>query len=634
MFFNINYELCSLIFMVMFAVVFFYRKPFYNTQGIMYAFLLGISIINVLFHIGCVSMLSHSSQSSVCLISLGIFILWMTQDLLSLAYLFYLFAVLGCLKQLHTISYIRTAIPVFVLFLFMLVNPITKFMFTIDDSHRLFLNSGYAFVLIVLSLYQFRSIWVVVQIRKRMEPLQFWILMFHTLLLAAALLMQHMIFTMKYSGMVLVLVVCSLFQQLQDPDDFRDKTTGLYKRSPFLMKMDRILEKRDEASVIIVDLTNLKEINHQYGYTYGAHVIKQISEYFRSIRKRNQLFRIAPNRFAFIEKNDPIAVMEQVRARFLEAWKVKGTECNLSVSLCKIPITSEIKNKEMLLMMMDGAVSTAKKMGKSAYLELDETIRNQVERRFYIEQALHHAIKNDTIWMYFQPIYSVKEKRVTSAEALLRLEDPVLGFVAPDEFIEVAEECGKINELGEIAIRKTCQFIASNDLESLGITKIHINLSAVQCLQKDLVTQIKEIMKFYHVNYTMINFEITETAAIQSEGQLKHLMEELMACGASFSLDDYGKGYSNSDTILRFPFEMIKLDKEMLWNSFLDERAFILYKSSVQMMKELDFIILAEGAETKENVDTLKAIEIDYIQGFYYSRPLPPKQFLTFMKSW
>lgn len=406
---------------------------------------------------------------------------------------------------------------------------------------------------------------------------------------------------------------------------------GLYKRDRFLSVMDNYLEKHKDVTVIIADLNNFKLINHMFGLAGGDLLIRQIADFMHALAQRKHSFRIAGDQFAIIATEDADEIVQKMQERFSSKFKICDTYVKIPVSVCKIP-ASHADSKEMLMLMIENAVALAKKTGKGSYVELSQKSIQQMKRKVLIEKALRYAVEEKTICVYYQPIFSIKEDCMMAAEALLRMEDPDLGFVSPDEFIQVAESCGMINTLGEIAIHKSCQFIAENNLQELGLKKIDINISAVQFMQENFIEKVQLILHAYDIDLKYINFEITESAAIYSEEALLSMMRSLKKSGIQFSMDDYGKGYSNFGSILKFPFHLIKLDKEMLWDSFKDERAMILYENTVHMIKKLGMEIIAEGAETKEQVDALARMGVDYVQGFYYSKPLPEHEFLQLLK--
>ncbi len=265
---------------------------------------------------------------------------------------------------------------------------------------------------------------------------------------------------------------------------------------------------------------------------------------------------------------------------------------------------------------------------------VDESIISGHKRSYMIEECIKDSLENDGFEVVYQPIYSVKDKAFISGEALVRMPNTgELGFVSPDEFILIAEKRGLIRALGEVVFKKVCQFIEQENLARLGMEYIEVNLSRVQCMDSELPVQLEEIMRLHGVSARQINLEITETAAVESDGMLRSNMFRLRSMGCSFSMDDFGTGYSNLAQMSEVNYDLIKIDKSLIWPCFEEngEKANIILDNIVNMISALGGRIVAEGVETKEQADKLTAMGIDYLQGYYFSRPLNKEDFVKFV---
>lgn len=257
----------------------------------------------------------------------------------------------------------------------------------------------------------------------------------------------------------------------------------------------------------------------------------------------------------------------------------------------------------------------------------------QSKRAIAVEEAIDYAIAHDTFQVYYQPIYSSNTKTVTSCEALLRLTDKNLGPINPEEIIPVSEENGKIIQIGLIVLEDACKFVTDQQIKSTGIEYVQVNISVIQCIQVDFVQRVTEITEKYNVKPNQICFEITETLDSQISYVMNRNINELHTKGYLLALDDYGRGFANMDNLLRYPFNFIKLDKSMVWASFSCEKTKIAVESTVSMVKRLDMKIIAEGVETYEQVQELLLIQCDFLQGYYFSRPVAKDQLLEKLKA-
>ena len=284
------------------------------------------------------------------------------------------------------------------------------------------------------------------------------------------------------------------------------------------------------------------------------------------------------------------------------------------------------------------------------FYTIDKHIYKEKKRYATILRILENAINNDGFYIVYQPIYSVEDKNFHSAEALIRLkDDKTIGFISPDEFITIAEKEGMIMKIGDIVLNKVCSFAKENNFIQRGIKYIEINLSAIQCIDRGLVNQITNVLNKYGLPFDFLNLEITETAATSSGNMLTNNVSELRNLGVTFSMDDFGTGYSNIAQMVDVPYEIIKLDKSLIWGCY-PEHSRIIYKEMksaesieksmavltkvIELISDLKLKIVAEGIETEEMAATLAAKGVHYLQGYYYSKPIKGDEFVKLLDTY
>ena len=250
-----------------------------------------------------------------------------------------------------------------------------------------------------------------------------------------------------------------------------------------------------------------------------------------------------------------------------------------------------------------------------------------------VEKEIDLALKEDRVEAFLQPIYNAENGKIESAESLARIRKKDGSLLSPGIFIPVAEASGQVNEIGERVLEKVCKFIAESDVTKLGIKTIHINLSAVQCDNKSTAEKLDNIVQRNGVNPKYISFEITETAVSSAKEILVQNMNDLVAKGYTFALDDFGKGESNLMYIVETPIDVIKLDMLISKASFINPKAKVVVKSVSDMAQRLKLPIVAEGIENKQELDAMMSNGIHYIQGFYYSKPLPMNDFVEHLET-
>lgn len=262
----------------------------------------------------------------------------------------------------------------------------------------------------------------------------------------------------------------------------------------------------------------------------------------------------------------------------------------------------------------------------------DEKVINKYRERPLIEQEISNALSEDRVEVFFQPIFSNNAQNFTSAEALVRIRKPDGSLLRPDIFIPVAESSGQIIRLGERVFEKVCEFLKNSNAVELGIHYVEVNLSVVQCEMADLADRLIAIIEKYGIDANLINLEITESASVTSRAVLLKNMQKLIEYGFTFSLDDFGKGQSNLMYVVEMPVSIIKLDYDMSKAFFNTPKAKQVVRAVVSMAHGMNLKLVAEGIETAEEIDGMYKENIDYIQGYYYSRPLPMNEFLAFIE--
>lgn len=255
----------------------------------------------------------------------------------------------------------------------------------------------------------------------------------------------------------------------------------------------------------------------------------------------------------------------------------------------------------------------------------------EIER---IEKLVKNALSENRLEVYFQPIYNVKEKKYTSAEALIRMKDDEGNNISPGVFIPIAEKSSVIIDIGAFVIEEVCKLLSTENLSAFGLEYIEVNISMVECLQSNLASNILSVLKKYGIASSQINLEITETSASEFTDIVDTNIKTLSSKNISFSLDDFGTGYSSLSRILSLPLKLIKIDKSLVQAPFInrDKKSMILLDNFIKTAFAAGFDIVAEGVETNEMAKHVIALGCTYIQGFYFSKPLSKTDFVDVIR--
>lgn len=252
--------------------------------------------------------------------------------------------------------------------------------------------------------------------------------------------------------------------------------------------------------------------------------------------------------------------------------------------------------------------------------------REDLQRRYELEDLIYHALKNNEFLLYYQPLYNVSDGNFTEAEALLRLKDKNGNFISPDEFIPVAEQSGLIIEIGCTVLEKVCKYIHSLLACRVDIDSISVNLSVIQLMQDNVVARLLDIIHRNGISPNRILLEVTESTLVSNYEQAGEKIRQLSAAGIQFALDDFGTGYSNITHVIDLPFDVVKIDKSLIWDSIENRKCNIMIRDLTRTFKNINLGVTAEGVETLAHDQFVRQCGCDKIQGFRYAKPMPVSQ--------
>lgn len=453
---------------------------------------------------------------------------------------------------------------------------------------------------------------------------------------AVVAIIQFLNPTLLLSSMAFALMTLFVYISMENPREYMDcDMESVFSQKAYNLVVTEALESKQKFWIVNVALMNERLVRTTYGNSELAHILEHIARAMSRYTKEDayhshrQMVAVILKDKRACEQLLLEGLVEEIQKELVVDHEM--VDLRLSVLECPTYATTYLE-VENVMDFVNGNRFDAN--GRKQFV----VNQDMVEKYQYyetVEQIVQKAIKEDGLEVFYQPIYSTKKQRFVSAEALVRLKDKeTVGFISPELFIPIAERRGYINELGQIIFEKVCKFYKERNLQELGIEYIEVNLSGKQIVDKHLPEQLLNCMNKYELSPACINLEITETAAVNAEDILTQNMQCLQNAGFGFSMDDFGTGYSNLSKMADVGFDLIKLDKSLIWPCFEEnnEGANVILNSCVDMIHRLGRHIVAEGVETKEQVDLLTNKGVAYLQGYYFSRPLPEEQYLEFMK--
>ena len=411
----------------------------------------------------------------------------------------------------------------------------------------------------------------------------------------------------------------------ENPDFYTSDRGNAFNKKGLRAVLEECMDNKSYRALGFV-LRNYTDERGIYGGAQMDMGIYLIIEYIRKKYPEHMIFYLRNGYFVIFDSDamNLFRIRDDLYERFKQPWKTHDVDLYLSVAFVKIGAEANMTSPDMLINTLTLAFD---KLGQSStygkvMLDLDNT--HDIEEQVRVKRALEYAVENDLVEVFLQPIVDSKTGAAVGAEALARIRDSEGKLISPAAFIPLAEKNGQINKMGEQVFEKACRFINSNAFYKTGLAFMNINLSPIQCMNSDLADRLSAIAKRYKVPSNRIHLEVTEQY-MDDFSIMGEQLNKLLRMGYEFSLDDYGTGYSNLSRLKEYPFKNIKLDMSLVNNFFKERDEIVLHL--ITILKKFGYMVTAEGIETKEMADLMTSVGCDYLQGYYFSKPLPMDEF-------
>lgn len=527
-------------------------------------------------------------------------------------------------------------IPVLVVISSLLLNPFLHNVFFISSDMQYHRGSYILVVYINSFIVLLQAIFVVVKHKAVFSQVKY-----YAMLALVPLSLAGVIFQMIFPN-ILFEIFCTAFPMLlitlviQKPEDIINMATGSLNYYAFTDEIKKNTIVNNPCSIIYISIHNFDGIQKQFRESVVNEFQYNLIKKFYSVAGEDEtdVYTINDGFYAIISlKNneDKLKLMaENVSLVLKEHILIENIEFSIDSKICLANYPEDLTDYKTLINFTLHFENIISKVNEVVFLA-DIASSKDFLMRTNLDDIIQNAITKKKFQMYYQPIYNIQKKKFTSAEALIRLIDDDYGFVSPGLFIPAAEISGAIHQIGDFVFEDVCRFISRCDFEKLGMEYIEINLSVAQTVEFNLAEKIQAIMKQYNVSPEKINLEITETAADFNPEVFDRNIGQLSEAGLKFSLDDYGTGYSNIQRVVSLPLSIIKFDKSFV-DEYLEEKMNIVIRENVSMLKKIEKYILVEGIEKEEEFKFFQNLDVNYIQGFYFSKPLPESEFIRFIK--
>lgn len=419
-------------------------------------------------------------------------------------------------------------------------------------------------------------------------------------------------------------------EDIPENDEMRSVLKSISKLNRFRRNVNNLLyASSKDIGFIQFDIRKFKIINDLYGEKFGDEIldfiIRQLKECCNDeqffINLRSDVFMVVTE---YEEEEELVNFIHQLNEKISD---YKDVKLHMSYGVYTV------EDKEMELRQMEDRAAMARKAAKNNILTnilfYKEQFKESLYNRKFIEENMQAAITERQFMMYLQPKYSIAKNEIIGAEALVRWKHPERGMIYPNQFIPIIEENGFIKKVDYYIWAEACRFIKKCEEAGIESCPVSVNVSRIHLRDDECIHVLSDLIKSNSIPKSLLELEITETADDQ---QVSMKALQLKEEGFTLLMDDFGSGYSSLNILLETPFDVIKLDKKFMENMMVSGKGRLILEQVVSMADKLELGLLAEGVETKDQIDLLQSIGCDQVQGYYYAKPMPEEEFFELLK--
>ena len=413
-----------------------------------------------------------------------------------------------------------------------------------------------------------------------------------------------------------------------------DSLTELPNRHAYKHKVSTLITESElmPFSLIFMDLDNFKTVNDSLGHTVGDMLLQQVTKRIKESIGSYELFsRFGGDEFVLLfvgeksmDEAEQCAIL--IHQLLEKPFMLKEYEVYTNVSIGISTYPDNALDAETLLQNADVAMYHSKHSGRSQYSFYNKKMLNLSTNQLVLESELHKALDNKELFMLYQPQVFLKDETLKGVEALIRWQHPTKGLISPVVFIPIAENNGLIIPIGEWIIESACKQLSLWKSTNMAKISISVNISAKQILHQNLCLYIENMIEKYEIDSSLLELEITESVVMENINETINILQSMKKLGVSIAIDDFGTGYSSLSYLKKLPIDKLKIDREFIKDIPTDKDDIAITNAIISLAKSLDLKIIAEGPETKEQIEFLLQGECDIAQGYYYSKPVTIKE--------
>ena len=526
----------------------------------------------------------------------------------------------------------------------LLINLFVHYIFEVSDDLKYIRHDGIYIFYATSALFMIFEMGILLKHRRIIRKDKFMVMMSLYPVSIAGIVIQYF-FPEHLVEMFTITIATLLFSLIiRRDEELLDPVTGAGKYYVAHEKIKNVLATGAPVYVLLVKLVNYKNLRLYLGEDLLSEFFKSRSklfgDYVVEASADADMYYLEEGLYVFVSETSDYDRVKKlgtlIRDHFVDTIEFRDFTLMVDARLCILRCPNDIDNFNTLYT-FGSNFHTFLPAVKDVMNYPDYVNDREFKIKSELDEIIKRALKHESFELFYQPIYSILEKRFVAAEAFVRLRDEKYGIISPALFIEAAEKSGDIHAIGDFVMEGVCRFISANDFKELGLSCIEINMSTSQCIEMNLVDKVSKLLEKYRLDPSLINLEITESAVDFDPDVVDANINSLHEMGINFALDDYGTGYSNVKRVTTLPVDIVKLDKTFV-DGVDDPQMWIMVRETIKMLKQMGKKVLVEGVEEETVVDKFTHLGADYIQGceylqgYYFCRPLPERDFIEFMQ--
>lgn len=515
---------------------------------------------------------------------------------------------------------------------FIIPSVVTHAVFYFDDAFTYTLGPFFIVLPIITVILMGILLYLTFKYRSRLTRLQFQLTFIAIPLIALSNSYQVLSHGFLITSFAESLILIMLYLTLENSNHYYSQALKCLNDDAVRQTIKEKERKHQPFVSLVVRIEEFNYINQVFGARHANVILIDLAATLMRMVGFRATYHLSDADFVLIMDSGEVAALrERFSLRYPRTYVFDSQEIVVTPFVFTVSYPAVASTFGEVADTIHYAITHSDELTKAESTEATSDIVASIYREASINQMISRAIEQGNIEVYYQPIYDQEIGQVTGAEALARIDDPLSGIICAQEFIPIAEQNEKMIEIGTICFEQVCRFIANEAASRLDIRFVDFNLSVLECRDPTLATRLLAQMEQHHVSPDMLRFEVKEEVLFDDAIILN--LDELHRAGCEFVINDFGIGISNIDYLINLPYRYAKIDKFSFWQALEDDRAMIVLRRAIVMMRDMGRMVLVEGIETEEQHKLLLRFGVTLQQGFYFSKPVRRKDYVEFLES-